>query len=141
MFVQNWHENEKKLDRGRASLAPLRSATGKNLEHTVVKWKTYAKLTLQITLILCSTAKGYRSFCFCRVVVLTCALSFVCDLMFGKRNIVRSNKKTPLGVFTNTQHLLAVMPILASETLLCEKKNPVKNATSSGNRTWASHNL
>ena len=34
------------------------------------------------------------------------------------------------------------MPLLASETLLCEnKKNPVKNVTPSGNRTGASHNL
>ena len=102
MFAENWHENERIW--GLASLAPLRSAIGKNLEHTVVKWKTYAKLTLQITLILCSTAKGYRSFCFCRVVVLTCALSFVCDLMFGKRNIVRSNKKLHSG-FSQTHNI------------------------------------
>ena len=36
----------------------------------------------------------------------------------------------------------AIMPILAAEALLREnKKSPVKNVTSSGNKTQASHNL
>ena len=33
------------------------------------------------------------------------------------------------------------MPILATEALLRENRNPVKNITPSGNSTWASHNL
>ena len=49
-------------------------------------------------------------------------------LLFTILNNIRGfHKHTPL----------AIMPILASEALLCEnKKYPVKNVTPSGNRTW-----